>query len=198
MSGNVLEVSGLQVDFRLYGQGVLRVVDGVSFRVPHGKTVALVGESGSGKSVISQSVMRILPTVARISGGEIRFRTDPRDVQGVDITALAPDSAEMRKIRGGRISMIFQEPMTSLSPLHTVGDQVGEAVAAAPGRDPRRGTCPRGGNAGTGRISQTRQGARQLSVRIVGGVAPARDDRDGTGVPPVAAGSRTSPRPHST
>ena len=128
MSGNVLEVSGLQVDFRLYGQGVLRVVDGVSFRVPHGKTVALVGESGSGKSVISQSVMRILPTVARISGGEIRFRADPRDVQGVDITALAPDSAEMRKIRGGRISMIFQEPMTSLSPLHTVGDQVGEAV----------------------------------------------------------------------
>ena len=128
MSGNVLEVSDLRVEFRLHGQGVLRAVDGVSFRVPHGKTVALVGESGSGKSVISQSVMGILPTVARIGGGAIRFRADPQDAQGVDIAALDPDSAAMRAIRGGRISMIFQEPMTSLSPLHTVGDQIGEAV----------------------------------------------------------------------
>ena len=128
MSGNVLEVSDLRVDFRLHGHGVLRAVDGVSFRVPHGKTVALVGESGSGKSVISQSVMGILPSVARISGGEIRFRADPGDAEGVDIAALAPDSAAMRAIRGGRVSMIFQEPMTSLSPLHTVGDQIGEAV----------------------------------------------------------------------
>ena len=128
MSANVLEVSDLRVDFRLHGQGALRAVDGVSFRVPHGRTVALVGESGSGKSVISQSVMGILPTVARISGGEIRFRADPRDARGVDIAALDPDSPAMREIRGGRISMIFQEPMTSLSPLHTVGDQIGEAV----------------------------------------------------------------------
>ena len=128
MSGNVLEVSDLRVEFRLHGQGALRAVDGVSFRVPHGKTVALVGESGSGKSVISQSVMGILPTVARISGGEIRFRADPGDAQGVDIAALDPGSAVMRAIRGGRISMIFQEPMTSLSPLHTIGDQIGEAV----------------------------------------------------------------------
>ena len=128
MSGNVLEVSDLRVEFRLHGQGVLRAVDGVSFRVPHGKTVALVGESGSGKSVISQSIMGILPRVARVSGGEIRFRADPRDAQGIDVAALDPDSAVMREIRGGRISMIFQEPMTSLSPLHTVGDQIGEAV----------------------------------------------------------------------
>ena len=129
MSGNgrriglrVLEVSDLRVEFRLHGQeGVLRVVDGVSFRVPHGNTVALVGESGSGKSVISQSVLGILPSVARIGGGAIRFRADPQDAQGVDIAAFDPDSATMRGIRGGRISMIFQEPMTSLSPLHTVG-----------------------------------------------------------------------------
>ena len=128
MSGNVLEVSDLRVDFRLHGRGVLRAVDGVSFRVPHGRTVALVGESGSGKSVISQSVMGILPAAARITAGAIRFRADPADAQGVDIAALAPDSAAMRAIRGGRISMIFQEPMTSLSPLHTIGDQIGEAV----------------------------------------------------------------------
>ena len=128
MSGNVLEVSDLRVEFRLHGQGVLRAVDGVSFRVPHGKTVALVGESGSGKSVISQSVMGILPPVARIGGGEIRFRADPRDARGVDIAALDRDGAAMRAIRGERISMIFQEPMTSLSPLHTIGDQIAEAV----------------------------------------------------------------------
>ena len=128
MNGNVLEVSNLRVDFRLHGQGALRAVDGVSFRVPHGQTVALVGESGSGKSVISQSVMGILPPVARITAGTIRFRADPQDEEGVDIAALDPRGAPMRSIRGGRISMIFQEPMTSLSPLHTVGDQIGEAV----------------------------------------------------------------------
>ena len=128
MSANVLEVSDLRVEFRLHGQGVLRAVDGVSFRVPHGKTVALVGESGSGKSVISQSVMGILPSVARIAGGEIRFRAEAGAGEGVDIAALDPDGRTMREIRGGRISMIFQEPMTSLSPLHTVGDQIGEAV----------------------------------------------------------------------
>ena len=128
MSANVLEVSDLRVEFRLHGQGMLRAVDGVSFRVPHGKTVALVGESGSGKSVISQSVMGILPSVARITGGEIRFRADPGAGEGVDVAALDPGGAAMREIRGGRISMIFQEPMTSLSPLHTVGDQIGEAV----------------------------------------------------------------------
>ena len=128
MNRNVLEVSDLRVDFRLHGQGALRAVNGVSFRVPHGETVALVGESGSGKSVIAQSVMGILPQVARVSGGSILFRADPQDGQAVDIVALDRDSAAMRAIRGGSISMIFQEPMTSLSPLHTVGDQIGEAV----------------------------------------------------------------------
>ena len=82
MSANVLEVSDLRVEFRLHGQGVLRAVDGVSFRVPHGKTVALVGESGSGKSVISQSVMGILPPVARIGGGTIRFRAEAGAEEG--------------------------------------------------------------------------------------------------------------------
>ncbi|MCY4468196.1 MAG: ATP-binding cassette domain-containing protein, partial [Thiotrichales bacterium] len=125
MSGNVLEVSDLRVDFRLHGQGALRAVDGVSFRVPHGRTVALVGESGSGKSVISQSVMGILPRVARISGGEIRFRADPRDAQGIDIAALDPDSAAMRAIRGGGRSVIFPEAKNSLSPPPKVGGAQG-------------------------------------------------------------------------
>ena len=134
MSGNILEVRDLHVDFVLHGQGVIKAVDGVSFRVPEATTVALVGESGSGKSVISQAIMGILPTSARIRRGEILFTaletgTEQGDAtQCIDIAGLQPEGEAMRKIRGGRISMIFQEPMTSLSPLHTVGDQISEAV----------------------------------------------------------------------
>ena len=135
MSEGLLVVRDLVVDFRLDRQGSLRAVDGVSFRVPEGGTVALVGESGSGKSVISQAIMGILPNPARVAGGQILFR-DPAPpgasesglASEVDIAALDPGGRAMRSLRGGRISMIFQEPMTSLSPLHTVGDQIAEAA----------------------------------------------------------------------
>jgi peptide/nickel transport system ATP-binding protein len=122
-------VRDLRVDFHLHAQGMIRAVDGVSFRVRPGSTVALVGESGSGKSVISQAIMGILPGAGRIDGGQILFRDPAEDGGGLtDIAALDPDGPRMRAIRGGRISVIFQEPMTSLSPLHTVGNQICEAV----------------------------------------------------------------------
>ena len=124
---NVLRVRDLAVQFQA-PEGVVRAVDGVSFAVPQGQTVALVGESGSGKTVVSQSIMRILPRNARIDGGEILFFDPDRPGSFVDITRLGEQSREMRAIRGGRISIIFQEPMTSLSPLHTVGDQISEAL----------------------------------------------------------------------
>jgi peptide/nickel transport system ATP-binding protein len=108
--------------------GTVKAVDGVSFRIPAGGTVALVGESGSGKSVVAQSIMSILPRIARIESGEIIFR-DPKESSEVDISRLDPAGRAMRDIRGGRISIIFQEPMTALSPLHTIGDQIGEALA---------------------------------------------------------------------
>ena len=133
VSEDLLSVRDLAIEFRLDRQGVIRAVDGVSFRVPEGGTVALVGESGSGKSVISQAIMGILPNPAVVAGGRILFR-DPAapgaggNAPAVDIAALGPGSAEMRSLRGGRISMIFQEPMTSLSPLHTVGNQITEAA----------------------------------------------------------------------
>ena len=124
---DLLTVSDLAVEFRI-NEAVIRAVDGASFRVPEGKTVALVGESGSGKSVVSQAIMGILPKPAKITGGRILFR-DPRDTEpATDIAALDPNGAPMRSIRGGRISIIFQEPMTSLSPVHAIGDQVGEAL----------------------------------------------------------------------
>ncbi|USG61173.1 ABC transporter ATP-binding protein [Sneathiella marina] len=124
---NVLLVRDLKVEFRV-AEGVIKAVEGVSFRVPEGKTVALVGESGSGKSVISQAIMSILPKPAHITGGEILFFDPEKPGVFYDIAKLKPDSKEMRNIRGGRISIIFQEPMTSLSPLHTIGDQISEAL----------------------------------------------------------------------
>lgn len=121
----LLEIRDLAIDFHL-DHGDLRAVDGVTFDVPRGRTVALVGESGSGKSVTAQAVMGILPKPARIAAGAIRLHDE---IAGeTDIAALDPRGERMRALRGGRISMIFQEPMTSLSPLHTVGDQVTEAL----------------------------------------------------------------------
>jgi len=123
---DLLRVNNLKVQFYV-AEGVIKAVDGISFRIPRGGTVALVGESGSGKSVISQTIMQILPKVARIESGEILFDDPAVDGPPVDIVKLNSNSSRMRNIRGGRISIIFQEPMTSLSPLHTIGNQVGEA-----------------------------------------------------------------------
>jgi peptide/nickel transport system ATP-binding protein len=100
-----------------------------------------VGESGSGKTMVAQAIMSILPRVASIVGGEILFHDPNRPGTVVDIARLAPDGAAVRKIRGGRISIIFQEPMTALSPLHTIGNQIGEALAlhrASLGKTERR------------------------------------------------------------
>lgn len=123
----LLSIENLKVQFTL-PEGIIEAVKGVSFQIQQGQTVALVGESGSGKSVISQCIMGILPKAASISSGRILYN-DPKDTgDAIDIAALNPDSAAMRAVRGSHISIIFQEPMTSLSPLHTVGDQVSEAL----------------------------------------------------------------------
>lgn len=124
----VLSVRDLRVDFTTL-QGVTRAVRGVSFDLPRGKTLALVGESGSGKSVTSYSVLRLIQMPGEITGGKILLRPKPGTAgREIDIAALSPKSPELFEIRGGRISMIFQEPMTALSPVHTVGDQITEAV----------------------------------------------------------------------
>ncbi|HLY44377.1 MAG TPA: ABC transporter ATP-binding protein [Stellaceae bacterium] len=127
MTRDLLRVDDLQVRFATPG-GFLEAVRGVSFRMRPASTVALVGESGSGKSVVSQSILRILPRNGQITRGSIMF-ADPRcDDEPVDLTRLPADGTAIRAIRGGRISIIFQEPMSSLSPLHTIGDQVSEAL----------------------------------------------------------------------
>ncbi|MBW8727275.1 MAG: ABC transporter ATP-binding protein [Inquilinus limosus] len=124
---DILRLHDLRIGFAVPG-GTLEAVRGVSLRVPAGKTVAVVGESGSGKSVLAQSVMGILPSNGRVTGGRILFSDPDKPGTIVDLAKLPQESPEYRDIRGGRISMIFQEPMTSLSPLHTVGNQIVEAV----------------------------------------------------------------------
>ncbi len=122
-----MRVEGLRIAFDIHGNA-LEVVKGMDFRIKPGTVVALVGESGSGKSVISQAIMGILPNAASITGGSIQFFDPEGGGASVDIAQLSPNSTDMRSLRGGRISMIFQEPMTSLSPLHTVGNQIEEAL----------------------------------------------------------------------
>jgi oligopeptide/dipeptide ABC transporter ATP-binding protein len=119
MPDALLEIKDLVTEFRTE-HGVVRAVDGVSFEIPRRKTLGVVGESGCGKSVTALSVMRLIADPpGRIAGGSITY-------DGKDLLAL--DEPSMRAIRGNRIAMIFQEPMTSLNPVFTVGDQVAEAV----------------------------------------------------------------------
>ena len=125
MGAPLLAVQGLRTSIYL-DEGVVRAVNGVSFTVDRGQTMAIVGESGSGKSVLAQSIMRILPSRARIEAGQVLFA--PLGGAALDLAALAADGREMRAIRGGAMAMIFQEPMTAFSPVHTIGDQIGEVA----------------------------------------------------------------------
>lgn len=124
--GNLIEVKGLKVSF-VTPAGKVPALRDVSFRIRPASNVAIVGESGSGKSVTAQSIMGLLPRTARIEAGEILFR-DPSANTVEDLAQLDPRSRRYRQIRGGRISIIFQEPMTALSPLHKVGFQIQEAL----------------------------------------------------------------------
>ena len=119
MAERLLEVKGLKTHF-FTDEGVVRAVDGVDFYINKGETLGVVGESGCGKSVTALSIMRLIPTPpGRIVQGQINY-------DGKNLLDLSP--AQMRKIRGKEISMIFQEPMTSLNPVFTVGEQIAEAL----------------------------------------------------------------------
>lgn len=119
MAESLLSIRNLTIEFKT-DEGTVRAVKGLNLEIPKGQTVGLVGESGSGKSVTSLAIMGLIPNPpGKITGGEILFN-------GVDLTKLSQE--ELRKIRGNKISMIFQEPMTSLNPVYTVGNQIDEAL----------------------------------------------------------------------
>ena len=121
-STNILEVDNLQTHF-VSENGVVKAVDGVSFQVERGKTLGLVGESGCGKSVTAMSILRLIAPPGRVVGGRILF-------EGKDLALL--NERELRQVRGSRISMVFQEPMTALNPVLDVGSQIAEALLAHP------------------------------------------------------------------
>ena len=119
MADPLLAVEGLEVQFKT-DAGILRAVDGIDLTIERGETLALVGESGCGKTMTALAIMGLVPEPAgRIAAGSIKFA-------GTELTGLPP--AERRAYRGARIAMIFQEPMTSLNPAFTIGDQIGEGL----------------------------------------------------------------------
>jgi peptide/nickel transport system ATP-binding protein len=133
MSEALIDIQNLKTYFYTE-EGVVRAVDDVSLRIPRGKTLGLVGESGCGKSVTAMSVIRLVASPGRIAGGRIVMYPHSaaapagrRGLNGALILSELPEY-EMRKIRGSRISMIFQEPMTSLNPVFTIGSQISEAI----------------------------------------------------------------------
>ncbi|ASY65621.1 ATP-binding component of a ABC transport system (oligopeptide) (plasmid) [Sinorhizobium sojae CCBAU 05684] len=133
LGADLLRVEGLRITFSVLG-GEVQAVRGTNFRILPGKVTALVGESGSGKSAISQAIMGILPSVAEVSG-RVLFNDPQAGEEPVDLLSLEPHGREIHEIRGARISKIFQEPMTSLSPLHTIGNQISEVLKIHTDRD---------------------------------------------------------------
>lgn len=128
----LLEVKNLNTHFHME-QGLVRALNGVDFTINRGETVGIVGESGCGKSVTARSILRIVPPPGEIVEGEILYhrRTGSNGTSSeevIDLVQLDERSNQIRDIRGGEISMVFQEPMTSLSPVHTIANQITEAI----------------------------------------------------------------------
>jgi oligopeptide/dipeptide ABC transporter ATP-binding protein len=130
----LLELENVHVHFPRR-EGVVRAVNGVSYHVNRGEVLGIVGESGSGKSITARSIMRLLPRNAAEPGGNIRFR--PIDGKEVELSRLGRNDRAVRAIRGGHIGMIFQEPMTALSPVHSIGDQISRTLRLHLGLDKR-------------------------------------------------------------
>jgi len=129
----LLEIKGLKTYFYL-DEGTVKAVDGVDFTIQHSKTLCVVGESGCGKSVTARSIMQIVDPPGRVIEGQMLFHRISQDTgtsvqeELIDLAKLNPRGSEIRKIRGKEIAMIFQEPMTSLSPVHTIGHQISQAI----------------------------------------------------------------------
>lgn len=124
-NGTILKVEDLKTYFKTR-TGTFKAVDGVSFELQRGKTLCVVGESGSGKSITARSILQIVDKPGQIEGGSILLTQ--QDGRQVDLAKLNPRGEEIRRVRGREIAMIFQEPMSSLSPVHRIGEQIGEAL----------------------------------------------------------------------
>ncbi len=174
----LLEVRNLQVAFYTK-DGVVKAVNGISYSLDEGDTLGIVGESGCGKSVSALAMLRLLPMPpARIAGGEVVF-------QGQDLLKLP--ISQMHTIRGSKIAMIFQDPMTSLNPVMSIGNQISEAVRVNLGlgsAESRKRTIEVLSNVGH---PARRRPIKRFSAPVLRRHAPARDDRHGHLVQPQTA-----------
>ena len=126
MTQPLLELSGLSTIFST-DDGIVRAVNDVSFSIARGQTLGVVGESGCGKSVTGLSILQLVPPPGQIERGQILYYREGEE-KPIDITQLPPRSESMRSIRGNEIAIIFQEPMTSLNPVYTIGNQIAEVI----------------------------------------------------------------------
>jgi oligopeptide transport system ATP-binding protein len=170
---HLLDVEDLAVEFRT-ARGRLRAVDGVSFHVDPGETLAIVGESGSGKSVTALSLLRLLGDAGRVQAGRTRF-------EGVELASLS--NAGIRALRGNRIAMIFQEPMSSLNPVLTIGEQVAEPLRLHKGMNRREARAAAGDLLGQGLHPRRPRAPGRLPPPVLRRHAPAGDDRHGHRLP---------------
>ena len=164
----LLEVRDLRTSFRT-DDGVVKAVDGISFSVEKGKTLGIVGESGCGKSVTCLSIMGLNNKRTAISSGEAVFK-------GEDLLKMG--SSQLRDLRGNDVAMIFQDPMTSLNPVHSIGKQLIEAVLLHRDVSKKEARAARGRAPEGGGDPARRQADRRLPAPVLGRNAAARDDRD--------------------
>ena len=173
VKAKLVEVKDLRTYFRL-DQGTVRAVDGVSFEVQRGETLGIVGESGCGKSVTARSIMRLIRPPGQIVSGQVllhqRHPANGTPEEVVDLVALKPNGRRMRSIRGGEIAMVFQEPMTSLSPVHTVGDQITEALRLHQPLSPRAAREQAAEMLARVRMAQPRRVIDQYPFELSGGM----------------------------
>lgn len=171
----LIEVNGLKTQF-FTTRGVVRAVDGVTFDIQPGRTLGVLGESGCGKSVTAFSIMQLVRKPGRIVEGEILYHRDRGREGGgngqetVKITDLKPNSREMRQIRGKEIAMVFQEPMTSLDPVYTIGDQIGEAITYHQGVGKRKAREMAIGVLDRVRMPQPQQAVDRYPHQLSGGM----------------------------
>ncbi len=185
---DLLRIENLGISFAIVG-GPIYAVRSANLRVLPGKVTALVGESGSGKSVISQAVMGILPRTAQVHG-RILFSDPETPGKTADILEMPRDGKEIRSLRGRRIGKIFQEPMTSLSPLHTIGNQISEVLQIhtdLSSVERRERTEEMLGLVG---FPDPKRAYDKYSFELSGRPAPARHDRHGADLPPRLADRR--------
>ncbi len=176
----LLDVQNLKTYFYTE-DGVVKAVDGVDFYVNEGEVLGLVGESGCGKSVTSLSIMRLVSSPGKIESGQVFF-------EGRDL--MTYDKNEMVKVRGDRMSMIFQQPQTSLNPVFRVGDQIVEVFQIHSKMDKKEAWDKAVELLKLVGIPDAERKAKCLPARNVGRSGPARNDRDGAGAEPQAAHRR--------